>query len=137
MNTRTLTGDRDMPGVGIKPMAERGAGTVKIELTDEGRTVLGDLAGPIDVAFAGGPIFLGSLRDDLPNSVPLAYYRTEVAQFEPQRGTMINTPSIVAAGIGAGRVVVISPHPEATRGLEFLVKRSVLATARKPAERTR
>ena len=130
VNTRTLTGDRDMPGVGIRPMAERGAGIVKIELTDAGRGFFGDLRGPIDVAFSGGPVFLGHIRDDLPPFVPLAYYRTEVAQYAPQRGTMIDTPAIVSAKFGAGRVVAISPHPEVTRGLEFLIKRSVLATAR-------
>jgi len=130
VNTRTLTGDRSMPGLGIRPMAERGAGSVKIDLTGEGHAVFGDRTGPIDVPFAGGPIFLGPMRGDLPPCVPLAYYRTEVAQYAPQRGTMIDTPSIVAAEFGAGRVVAISPHPEATKGLEFLVARSVLATAR-------
>jgi hypothetical protein len=131
-----MTGDRDMRGVGFRPMAERGAGTVRIELTDEGQAVFGDLHGPIDVAFAGGPIFLGSLRADLPHFVPLAYYRTEMAQYAPQRGTMIDTPSIVVAKFGAGHVVAISPHPEARRGLEFLVKRFVLAAARRPADQT-
>jgi glutamine amidotransferase-like uncharacterized protein len=131
VNTRTLTGDRDMPGAGIRPMAERGAGTVRIELTREGRALFADRPGLIDVSFSGGPVFLGQVRDDLPPCVPLAYYRTEVALYAPQRGTMIDTPSILAARYGAGRVVAISPHPEATSGLEFLVKRSVLATARK------
>jgi glutamine amidotransferase-like uncharacterized protein len=134
VNTGTLTGDRDMPGVGVRPMAERGAGTVKIELTEEGRSVFADIPGQIDVAFSGGPIFRGSVRGDLPPFVPLAYYRTEVALYAPQRGTMIDTPSIVAAKFGAGRVVAISAHPEATPGLGFLVKRSVLATARIPDE---
>ena len=43
-------------------MAERGAGTVKIELTDAGRAILGDRRGSIDVAFSGGPILLGPAR---------------------------------------------------------------------------
>jgi Biotin-protein ligase, N terminal len=68
VNTRTLTGDRDMPGVGIRPMAKRGAGTGKIGLTEEGRAVFGDVRRPIDVALSGGPIFLGSMRSDLPPS---------------------------------------------------------------------
>jgi glutamine amidotransferase-like uncharacterized protein len=130
VNTGTLTGDRDVPGVGMRSMAERGAGTARIELTEEGRAVLGDVRGPIDVAFSGGPVFRGSPRDDLPPFVTLAFYRTEVALYAPQRGTMIGTPSIVAAKYGAGRVVAFSLHPESTRGLEYLVKRSVLATAR-------
>jgi glutamine amidotransferase-like uncharacterized protein len=136
VNTRTLTGDRDMPGAGIRSMAERGGGSVKIEFTGEGRIFFGDRDGPIDVAFSGGPIFIGPMRDDLPPCFPLAYYRTEVALYAPQRGTMIDTPAILAARFGAGRVVAIGPHPESTSGLEFLVKQSVLATARNPGEQT-
>jgi glutamine amidotransferase-like uncharacterized protein len=134
VNTKTLTGERDMPGVGIRSMAERGAGSVRIELTSGGRAVFCDRDRPIDVAFSGGPIFIGPVREDLPPCLPLAYYRTEVALYAPQRGTMIDTPAILAAKFGAGRVVAISPHPEITSGLEFLVKQSVLATARIPGE---
>jgi hypothetical protein len=134
VNTRTLTGDPEMPGVGIQPMAGRGGGTVQIELTGEGRAILGDWPKLIDVSFSGGPVFLGPVRDDLPPCVPLAYYRTEVALYAPQRGTMIDTPSILAARFGAGRVVAISPHPEVTSGLEYVVKQAVLATARKPGQ---
>ena len=65
-----------------------------------------------------------------PLTVPLAHYSTEVSNYSPQRGTMIGTPAIFAAKFGAGRVVAISPHPESTKGAEFLVKRAVMATAR-------
>ncbi len=44
VNTRTLHGDRDMPGIGIRSMAARGPGSVQIELTPEGRS---DLRRPI------------------------------------------------------------------------------------------
>jgi hypothetical protein len=43
---------------------------------------------------------------------------------------MIGTPAIFAAKFGAGRVVAISPHPETTKGAEFLVSLAALATAR-------
>lgn len=67
-------------------MAERGPGTVKIELTEAGRAVFGGHAEPIKVAFAGGPIFRGPIRDDLPPFVPLAYYRTELVNYAPSAG---------------------------------------------------
>ncbi len=70
------------------------------------------------------------MRDDLPPCIPLAHYSTELANYTPQRGTMIGTPAIFAATFGAGRVITISPHPETTKGAEFLVKLAVLATAR-------
>ena len=70
------------------------------------------------------------MRDDLPPCIPLAHYRTELANYTPQRGTMIGTPAIFAATFGAGRVISISPHPETTKGAEFLVR------ARRPCDRT-
>ena len=111
-------------------MADRGPGTVEIELTAEGQSIFGDRSAPIDVSFSGGPIFLGPRRDDLPLTIPLAHYSAEVSNYAPQRGTMIGTPAIFAARFGAGRVVAISPHPETTKGAEFLVRRAILATAR-------
>jgi Biotin-protein ligase, N terminal len=130
VNTRTLHGDREMPGVGIRSMADRGPGSVQIELTPEGRSIFGDRSGPPDISFSGGPVFPGPMRDDLPRCIPLAHFSTELANYTPQRGTMIGTPAIFAATFGAGRVISISPHPETTKGAEFLVKLAVLATAR-------
>ena len=130
VNTRTLTGDQEMPGIGIRSMADRGPGTVQIELTAEGRSIFGGCSAPIDISFSGGPIFLGPKGGDLPLTIPLAHYSTEVSNYAPQRGTMIGTPAIFASRFGAGRVVAISPHPESTNGAEFLVKLAVLATAR-------
>ena len=56
--------------------------------------------------------------------------------YSPQRGTMIDTPAIVVAKFGAGRVVAFSPHPETAPRLASLVASSVLLAARKLAERT-
>ncbi len=128
VNTRTLHGDREMPGIGIRSMADRGPGSVPIELTPEGRSVFGDGSGLLDVSFAGGPVFPGPMCDDLPPCIPLAHYSDELANYTPQRGTMIGTPAIFAATFGAGRVISISPHPETTKGGEFLVRLAVLAT---------
>jgi glutamine amidotransferase-like uncharacterized protein len=130
VNTRILTGDQEIPGLGVHSMADRGRGTVQIELTAEGRSILGDRSAPIDVSFSGGPIFLGPKRDDLPLTIPLAHYSTELSNYAPQRGTMIGTPAIFASRCGAGRVVAMSPHPESLKGTEFLVTLAVLATAR-------
>jgi glutamine amidotransferase-like uncharacterized protein len=130
VNTRILTGEQQMPGVGSRSMADRGPGIVQIELTAEGRSIFGDRSTPIDISFSGGPIYLGPKRDNLPPTIPLAHYSTEVSNYAPQRGTMIGTPAIFASRFGAGRVVAISPHPESTKGTEFLVGLAVLATAR-------
>ena len=64
-------------------------------------------------------------QENLPDYVTLAFFRTEISKYEPQKGTMIDTPAIVATEFGAGRVIAISPHPESNVHLESLVQRAV------------
>lgn len=135
-----LTGTIAVPGpegVTSINMAARGGGIVKVELTDAGSKILGQRSGLLDVSSGGGPVFHAAGRKDLPECVSLAVYRTEVWLYEPQRGTMVDTPAILAAPFGKGRVIVFSPHPESSNpnvspGLESFVTRAVLAVARKP-----
>jgi predicted deacylase len=129
VNANTFTGNREIPGIGVKSMWFRGSGTVKMELTEEGREILGDLPGLVELRYANGPILSPADKEDLPEYVPLAFFRTEISKYEPQEGTMINTPAIVASEFGKGRVIAISPHPEGTAGLESLVQRSVVWVA--------
>ena len=103
----------------------RGKGKVKIELTDDGRRVFGDFKGPIDVLFANGPIVSPAGLDRLPDFKPLAIYRTEHAENGSPAGLQVGTPAILAGKCEGGRVISISPHPEATRGLEFFIPRAV------------
>jgi hypothetical protein len=125
VNANTFTGNREIPGVGVKSMWYRGTGTVKMELTDAGRDILGDMPGLIEVRYANGPILSPAGKEDLPSYVPLAFFRTEISLWEPQEGTMVNTPAIVESEFGEGRVIAISPHPESKAGLESLVQRAV------------
>ncbi len=125
LDAKTFTGKRMIPGVGEKSMWFRGSGTVKMELTGDGRRHLGDVPDVVELRYANGPILSSASRDDLPAYVTWAVFRSEVAKYEPQQGTMVDTPAIVVAEFGKGRVVVISPHPEMTVGLESLVKRCV------------
>jgi glutamine amidotransferase-like uncharacterized protein len=125
VNAQTFTGKRLIPDVGEKSMWFRGSGNVKMELTDKGKAVLGDVADLVELRYANGPILSPAHRDDLPPYRTWAVFRSEISKYEPQKGTMIDSPAIVAAEFGKGRVVVISPHPEATAGLEPLVRKCV------------
>lgn len=125
INAKTFTGKREIPGVGEKSMWYRGGGSVLMELTDKGRSILGDRNEPVEVRYVNGPILSPAGVEDLADYEPLAIFRTEISKYEPQKGTMINTPAIVAAPFGAGRAMAISPHPEAVEGLEDLVRRAI------------
>jgi len=132
VDAEPLADDREIPQLGSVSMAVRGEGIVTMELTDAGRRVLGDLRGLLGVRYAGGPVFSTDWTDNFPKYVALATYRTELVRREPQRGTMVQTPAVIAGSFGDGHIILFSPHPEMTQGLESLVRQAVLATARKP-----
>ncbi len=104
---------------------ERGGGTVKMELTGEGRRVFGGKPGLLDVRYKNGPMLLPAGMAGLGAFKPLAIFRSEISKYEEQKGTMINTPAIIAAPFGKGRVLSISPHPESasTQNLHFIIER--------------
>jgi hypothetical protein len=116
--------------VGTKQMIDRGAGEVKVELTEAGQRVIRGHSGLMDIRYSGEPVFRGARMFEFPEYVVLGHFRTEVTQYDAQRGSMINAPAIICGWYGKGRVIAISPHPEMTKGLEFVIKRVVLATAR-------
>ncbi len=106
------------------PLWRRGTGTVQIELTPEGRAILGERPGLLDVKYANGPILVPANRDELPDYQVLAVFRSELAKNNTPEGLMVNSPAIAAGRCGKGRVVAISPHPEQVPELEDLVLRA-------------
>jgi hypothetical protein len=62
--------------------------------------------------------------------LPLASYRTEIAKRGAPKGVMAGTPAIVRVRYGKGRVFVISPHPEKTRGLGGIARSAIVWAGR-------
>jgi hypothetical protein len=109
----------------VSSKRRRGEGTVKMELTDEGRRILGERAGQFDVRYVNGPIIQSSSNTGIPDFKPLAFFRTELAKNDTPVGVMINSPAAAAGELGKGRVITFSPHPEQTDGLESFVIRAI------------
>ncbi|MDH3585287.1 MAG: BPL-N domain-containing protein, partial [Phycisphaerae bacterium] len=107
----------------------RGRGTVQMELTVEGARIFERPPGLLSVRYVNGPIVAAAARPDVPDFVPLAYYRSELAENGSPPGLMKGTPAISAGDFGRGRVMSISPHPEQTSGLEAMVRRAVFWAA--------
>lgn len=105
---------------------ERGKGFVDIELTDEGRKVFGDVHAVFPCRYGNGIIVTHDEASPLPPATPLAYFRTEIAENGTTRGAMINTPAIITALYGKGKVMAISPHIEDSAGLEYALPRALL-----------
>ena len=125
INTAVFNKTIDIPGVGRKSMWYRGtAQNVQMELEGAALSILGK-SGDVMVRYQNGPVISAGKATDLPMYTPLAWFRSEVSKYEPQKGTMINTPAIVVADFGKGRVLSVSPHPEATPGLESIIVNGV------------
>jgi len=103
----------------------RGNSTVKIELSTEGRRILGYTVGPVDVYYAQGPVLAPTGKLDLPDYKTLAFYRTGTSRNGALEGVMCGSPAVIVSKYGKGRVACISPHPEKTPGLEYYIYRAV------------
>ena len=103
----------------------RGIGDVQIEFTPEGQKLAGLTAEKRTVRYANGPIIKPAGRTDLAPYEPLAIFRTELAENDTPVGAMVDTPALAKGSFGKGRVVISSPHPEQTPGLEITIERAV------------
>lgn len=101
---------------------ERGRATLTIELTPEGRRILGDRPGMLEVLYHNGPVVCPAAIKDLPEYHVLAYFRTEVVKKNVPAGLMTGSPAIAIGRFGQGHVVFISPHPEQSAALEDIVR---------------
>lgn len=107
----------------------RGRGFVDLEVTVDGRPLLGDVNGKFKVRYANGPIIKPGIRADIPAYRPLTLFRSELAENGTPKGVMVNSPAQAVSTFGRGRVFISSPHPENTPGLEHLIPRGILWAA--------
>ncbi|MHC4248302.1 MAG: BPL-N domain-containing protein [Planctomycetota bacterium] len=126
IDTSVLTGAREVEGKGEKQMWYRGgAARVKMQLTEDGKALFDSIPEHVELKYQNGPIVSPKGHPGLPPYTTLAYFRSEKVLYEPQRGTMIDTPAIVSARFHRGRVMSISPHPEAAEPLHPIITASI------------
>ncbi len=97
---------------------------VKLELTPLGRQQLADRRPEVTCIYHQGPLLGPATRPDLPAYRPLATFGSEVTQRAP-KGVMVGTTAIAQAEFGRGHVILISPHPERSEGLDGFIRASV------------
>lgn len=110
---------------------ERGEAILKIELTEEGREVLDDVKGWLDINYQNGPVFHPANYDKLEAYKVLVYFRTETAENNAPKGVQVNSPAVAYGPYGKGRVIICSPHPELTPDLNYFVPKLVKFAAQK------
>ena len=116
----------------MKSMWFRGKGRVKMELTDRGREILGDLPGLLDVGYANGPILSPAGKEDLPRLCSSGHLSHGDRHVETAGRHDGQHAGDCRQQLGAGRAIAISPHPEGTAGLESLVQRAVAWVSGEP-----
>jgi Biotin-protein ligase, N terminal len=108
----------------LSPKWQRGKAVLKLEVTPEGQKILGGSTN-VDCLYHQGPIVGPFNSTNLPPYQVLAWFRSEVASNGTPQGIQINSPAIFAGTYQNGRVVCVSPHPEQTAGLEYIVPQAV------------
>ncbi len=108
----------------------RGQAFVDMQLTEEGRSALAPVEDVFKVRYNNGPVIRALNRPDLPPFTVLATFRSEIVRPGGQPGVMLDSPAIVMAPYGRGRVLTISPHPENTPGVENLIPLAIQALLR-------
>lgn len=103
----------------------RGRAEVQIEVTAEGQKITSIPAKQQEIHYANGPIIKPAGLTELPAYEPLAFFRSEVSEHDSPKGAMINSPAWVRGTCGKGRVLISSPHPEQTEGMENFVEHAV------------
>jgi len=101
----------------------RGIGPVELELSTEGLEVFGDFPGRRTLHYGQGPIVEPAGRDDLPDYDVLGWYRTGIGVDGADPAVMVDTPAIICAPFGEGRVLASSGHAEWSSGLESFLLR--------------
>lgn len=103
----------------------RGKGMVKLQLTPAGKDLFAEKIDVIDCLYHQGPLLAPDDKPDLPAFEPLAVFQTEIALNGAPKGVMIGTTAMARGMFAKGHVILISPHPEKTDGLDDIVRRAV------------
>jgi len=101
----------------------RGTGTVKIRFSPEGSEFFNYDGDEMSLYYGQGPLLARREWDDpeVPDYESLAIYSTEIAKKGAPEGVMVGNSAIVRVEYGNGRVFVISPHPEKTEGMNYMI----------------
>jgi glutamine amidotransferase-like uncharacterized protein len=103
----------------------RGGGVVKIRFTSEGRKFFRATEDTISINYNQGPLLAQADRANLPAYKELAVFETEIAENGAPEGIMVGLTAIAQGQFGEGRVIAISPHPEKSSELRYMISTAV------------
>ena len=102
----------------------RGSGKVQLEIVQQHPIFRGIKSNKFYLKYYSGPILEPSDLE-LPPYKELAVFRTDFHENNATPGEMIGKSAVVESKYGKGRVILFSPHPELTPGMEKLLINAV------------
>lgn len=103
----------------------RGNGTVIIDFSEEGKEFYGLSQDSVHFEYRQGALMAPNNVDTLPGYIKLGTFATEIALNGAPTGVMVGTTAYAQTCFGKGRVIVLSPHPEITDSLHYMVQKNV------------
>jgi len=117
----------------------KGKSTVRVELTAEGKSLLGEEFSNIETRYNCGPVFTELDHQSANPQCPIQVLGRFVSPATDAKGVrhdeMIGTPAILATQWGKGRVLIVSPHPESHPQYHAFVARCIGWTLRQDLKR--
>ena len=103
----------------------RGFGPVEVDITKEGKKILGVMADKEIIYYHQGPLLAPAENPAIDDYKILGTFAGEIARNGAPEGVMKGTTAIAAAPFQKGRVLCFSPHPERTDELVHQVYRAI------------
>jgi glutamine amidotransferase-like uncharacterized protein len=108
----------------------KGRAKLKLELTDEGKKLLGGEFSSIETGYNCGPVFTDITGppeggDHQPVTVLANFASPATDSTGVTHESMVGTPAILSTIWKSGRVMTISPHPEGHREFNVMVARCI------------
>ena len=111
-----------------------GRGRVEVSLTSEGGKVFPELKDvhPLLVYYANGPLLVPRKAEELEPFTPALRFVSDVYSSKSGKGKAPGKTFALFSRAGKGRVFLCAGHPEATRGLKWMVPRMARWAAGRP-----
>jgi len=107
----------------------KGKSIVRVELTTDGKALLGEEFASIETRYNCGPVFTELDHQTDSPQCPIQVLGRFASPATDAKGVchdeMIGTPAILATQWGKGRVLIVSPHPESHLQYHALVARCI------------
>ncbi len=100
---------------------DRGRGTVEVGFSDAGRRFFNLPEETVNIEYMQGPLLAPAGIDSIPGYIEIGKFNTEIALNGAPAYVMTGSTAAAASCYKKGRVFAMSPHPEVTDSLRWMI----------------